>query len=193
MKLLSEDLHKGEENWFEEVDEVVFTQKHKMYNWMREAENDNKSNRSSKSSKRSSDRSSKKSSHSSKSKSSEGSSGKASLEQRALEGKLKIAELLAEASFTEEKHTAILNAEKLRQSEELAKVKARTQVLDKINKVNPDPANVNMGAAKPDEKENQIKADKIVEVEKSTKKLNRNAEAFKSKAKESNGGEIMAC
>ena len=50
-----------------------------------------------------------------------------------------------------------------------------------------------MGAAKPDEKENQIKADKIVEVEKSTKKLNRNAEAFKSKAKESNGGEIMAC
>ena len=82
MKLLSEDLHKGEENWFEEVDEVVFTQKHKMYNWMREAENDNKSNRSSRSSKRSSDRSSKKSSHSSKSKSSEGSSGKASLEQK---------------------------------------------------------------------------------------------------------------
>ena len=193
MKLLTEDLHEGQENWFEAVEEVVFTQKHKVYNWMREAENDNKSNKSSRSSKRSSDRSSKKSSHSSKSKSSEGSSGKASLEQRALEGKLKIAELLAEASFTEEKHAAILNAEKLRQSEELAKVKARTQVLDKINKVNPDPANVNMGAAKPDEKENQIKADKIVEVEKSTKKLNRNAEAFKSKAKESNGGEIMAC
>ena len=41
VKLLSEDLHEGEENWFEAVDEVVFTQKHKVYNWMREAENDN--------------------------------------------------------------------------------------------------------------------------------------------------------
>ena len=67
----------------------MFTQKHKVYNWMREAENDNKSNRSSRSSKRSSDRSSKKSSHSSKSRSSEGSSRKASLEQRAFEDKLK--------------------------------------------------------------------------------------------------------
>ena len=190
MKLLSEDLHKGEENWFEEVDEVVFTQKHKMYNWMREAENDNKSNRSSKSSKRSSDRSSKKSSHSSKSKSSKGSSGKASLEQRVLEDKLKMAELLAEASFTEEKHAAILNAEKLRQSEELAKLKARTQVLDKINKGEPDPANMNMGVAKLDEKENQVKADKTVKVERCKKKLNPNAEAFKSK--EPHSGEIYS-
>ena len=84
---------------------------------MWEAENDNKSNRSSRSSKRSSDRSSKKSSHSSKSKSSKGLSGKASLEQRVLEDKLKMAELLAEASFTEEKHAAILKAEKLCQSD----------------------------------------------------------------------------
>ena len=57
VNLLSEDLHEGEENWFEAV--VVFTQKRKVYNWMREARN-NKSNRSSRSSKRSSDRSSKK-------------------------------------------------------------------------------------------------------------------------------------
>ena len=101
-----------------------------------------------------------------------------------------MAELLAEASFTEEKHAAILNAEKLHQSEELAKLKARTQVLDKINKGDPDPARMNMGVAKPDEKENQIKADKIVKAEKYTKKLNPNAEASKSKAKESNDGEI---
>ena len=99
-------------------------------------------------------------------------------------------ELLGEASFAEEKHAAILNAGKLCQSEELAKLKARTQVLDKINKDDPDPANMNTGVAKPDEKQNQIKADKIVKVEKCTKKLNPNAEAFKLKAKESNGGEI---
>ena len=45
VKLLLEDLHEDEEA----VDEVVFTQKHKVYNWRREAENDNKSNRSSRS------------------------------------------------------------------------------------------------------------------------------------------------
>ena len=83
---------------------------------MREARK-NKSNRSSRSSKRSSDRSSKKSSHSSKSKLREGSSGKVSLQQKALEDKLKMAELLAEASFTEEKHAAILKAKKLCQSD----------------------------------------------------------------------------
>ena len=63
-----------------------------------------------------------------------------------------MAELLAEASFTEEKHATILNAEKLCQSEELAKLQAKTQVLDKINKGDPDPANINIGVAKPDEK-----------------------------------------
>ena len=52
--------------------------------------------------------------------------------ERALEEKLKIAELLAEASFTEEKHTAICNTKKLRQTNDLAKLKARCQISDKI-------------------------------------------------------------
>ena len=42
VKLLSEHLDEGEENCFEAVDDVVFTQKHKVYNWMREAKNDSK-------------------------------------------------------------------------------------------------------------------------------------------------------
>ena len=66
----------------------------------------------------------------------------------------------------------------------------RTQILDKINKGDPDPANMNIDVAKPDEKENQIKTDKIVKVEKCTKKINPNGEALKSKAKESNGRKI---
>ena len=49
---------------------------------------------------------------------------------------------------------------------------------------------MNIDVAKPDEKENQIKTDKIVKVENCTKKINPNGEAFKSKAKESNGREI---
>ena len=40
---------------------------------------------------------------------------------------------------------------------------------------------MNMGVAKLDEKENQIKADKTVKVERCIKKLNPNTEAFKSK------------
>ena len=39
---------------------------------------------------------------------------------------------MAEASFTEEKHAVICNAEKLRQTEKLAKLKARSQIFDKI-------------------------------------------------------------
>ena len=40
--------------------------------------------------------------------------------------------MLAEASFTEGKHAVICNAKKLKQTEELAKLKARSQIFDKI-------------------------------------------------------------
>ena len=91
MKLLPEDMHEDEENWFETIDEVVFTQKHKIYNWMKEVENDNKSVKSSRNSKNSSGRSSKGSSRSSRSNSSKNSCGRTSIEAIALEEKLKMA------------------------------------------------------------------------------------------------------
>ena len=58
-----------------------------------------------------------------------------------------MAELVAEVSFTEKKHAAILNAEKIRQKEELAKLKARTQILDEIKK-NDCPVDAKMGVDK---------------------------------------------
>ena len=58
------------------------------------------------------------------------------MRKRAPEEKLKMAELLVEASFTEEKHAAICNAEKLRQTEELAKQKARSQIFGEIENGN---------------------------------------------------------
>ena len=58
------------------------------------------------------------------------------MRKRALEEKLKMAELLIEASFAEEKHAAICNAEKLRQTEELAKQKARSQIFGEIENGN---------------------------------------------------------
>ena len=111
-------MHEGEENRFETIDEVVFAQKHNIYNWMKEVENDNKSVKSSRSSKNSSGRSSKGSSHSSRSSSSKNSCGRTSIEAIALEEKLKMAVLLVEVSFTEKKHAAISNAKKIRQKEE---------------------------------------------------------------------------
>ena len=54
------------------------------------------------------------------------------MKERALEEKLKMAELPGEASFTEEKHAAICNTKKLRQTEELAKLKTRFQIFDEI-------------------------------------------------------------
>lgn len=59
--------------------------------------------------------------------SSENACGRPSIQ--ALEERLTMAELLAKVPFTEKKHTVILNAEKIRQKEELAKLKARTQSL----------------------------------------------------------------
>ena len=72
----------------------VFTQKFKVYNWIKEAEDDDKSRYSRNSSKKSSGRSSKKSSSSSKTKSSRSPLGKISV-KRAMEEKPKTAELLA--------------------------------------------------------------------------------------------------
>ena len=130
--LLPQEVINEEDDWFETVDEVGFTQKHKVYNWIKEVEDDNKSRSSRSSSKKSTWRSSKKSSSSSKAKSPRSSFGKTSVRETALEEKLKIAELLAEASLTEKKHAAIYNVEKLRQTEEIAKLKAISQIFDEI-------------------------------------------------------------
>ena len=116
--LLPQEVVNEEDDWFETVDEVVLTQKQKIYNWIKEVEDDNRSRSSRSSSITSSGRSSKKSSSSSKTKSSRSSLGKTPVREMVLEEKLKMAELLAEASFLEEKHAAICNAEKLRQTEE---------------------------------------------------------------------------
>ena len=107
-----------EEAWFAEIDEQVFTFKHKVNNWMKEvAETRTKSSSShSKGSKRSS----KSSSSSSRSKS--------STKERAMQEKLRVAELLAEADFLEKKRTAQYQAEVLQVEEKLAKAKARMNV-----------------------------------------------------------------
>ena len=43
--LLENDEKLADEEWFEEVDERVFTVKHKVYNWLKEAETELSSNK----------------------------------------------------------------------------------------------------------------------------------------------------
>ena len=106
----------NEAAWSGDIDEKVFAFRHKVNNWLKEAVEV----RSKKSSVSSS--SSKHSSTSSKSRS--------STKDKAIQGKMRIAELLAEATFLEKKKTAQHQADELRVQEELAKAKARMKIFD---------------------------------------------------------------
>ena len=96
--LLSEMEKGDDEDWFEEVDEKVFTFKHKVHYWLKqvELEHQNSSRSLSKSSK------SKKSSPSRSSEKTKSSSSRSS-KDTAMEEKAKLAELMAEAEFLEKR------------------------------------------------------------------------------------------
>ena len=82
-----------------------------MHNWLKEEEKEDKRDHSSRSSARSSS-----------------SKSKSSTRDKAVEEKLRVAELIAEASFMKKKRDAEYRAEALRMEEELAKVRARAKV-----------------------------------------------------------------
>ena len=85
--------------------------KHKVHNWLKEEEKEHKRDHSSRSSTRS---------RSSKSKS--------LTQEKTVEEKLRVAELIAEASFMKKKRDAEYRAEALRMEKELAKARARPKV-----------------------------------------------------------------
>ena len=99
--------------WFGDIDQKVFSFKHKVHNWLKEGEKEHKRNHSSRSSTRSSS-----------------SKSKSSTRGKAVEEKLRVAELIAEASFMKKKRDAEYQAEALRMEEELAKARARAKVYD---------------------------------------------------------------
>ena len=100
--------------WFDDIDEKVFSFKHKMHNWLKEEEKEHKRDHSSRSSTRSSS-----------------SKSKSSTREKAVEEKLRVAELIAEASFMKKRKDAEYQAEApLRMEEELAKARARAKVYD---------------------------------------------------------------
>ena len=106
----------NEAAWFRDIDGKFFAFRHKVNDLLKEAVEV----RSKKLSRTSS--SSKHSSRSNKSRS--------STKEKAMQEKLRVAELLAEAAFLEKKRTAQHQADELRVQEELAKAKSRMKIFD---------------------------------------------------------------
>ena len=97
----------------------MFSLKHKVHNWLKEEEKEHKRDHSSRSSTRSSS-----------------SKSKSSTLEKASEEKLRVAELIAEASFMKKKRDAEYRAEALRMEEELAKARARPKVYNDMEGIN---------------------------------------------------------
>ena len=105
--LLEDDEKLADEKWFEEVDESVFTFNHRAHNWLTEAETEQSfkklySKKGSKSASSSSSRKTKLSNSSGRSRCSK---------ERAMEEKPKLAELMAEAEFMQQRQMAENQAE----------------------------------------------------------------------------------
>ena len=111
----------AEELWFTDIDEKVFSFKHKVHNWLKEGDDIQRTEKKSRSS-CSRSTSSKSSSRSTSSKSS-----KLSTKERAIEEKVRLADIQAEATLMQKKRYAELQAESLRIEEEMAKAEARVR------------------------------------------------------------------
>ena len=120
-----------EDMWFSEIDDKVFAFKHRIHNWLKEGEKLVKFESKSKSSRKSSKSSGSKSSKSNSTSSSR--SSKLSAKEKAIQEKVRVAELQAEASFMKKKRDAEWQAESLRLEEEMAKARARVKIYEHEN------------------------------------------------------------
>ena len=122
-KLLSEEEQHADNQWFDNVNEMVFSFKCRVYNWVRENEENKKPSSKSSAKSKSSGRSSGTRST---------SSLKSSTKERAIKEKRKMAELMAETSFIEKKRTSRYQAEKLELEEKVGKSKAKVKVFQEL-------------------------------------------------------------
>ena len=124
--LLPTEEQERDEEWFDEADHNICIFKQKIHCWIKDAELERKANLSSRRSCVSggSERSSSK--HSSKF----SRNIKSSREERAVAEKIKMAELMAEAKYMEERQPLVFQTEKLKVAEEMAKTKTRVQILE---------------------------------------------------------------
>lgn len=120
---LPDEENHADNQWCDEFDETVCSFKYQTRIWIRGNEDDQKSNSAL------SSRSSRSLKHSSKSEKFILSSKSISM-KRAIKKKLRMAELMTEASFMEKKHSSRYEAEKLELEEKVAMLRAKVRGLD---------------------------------------------------------------
>ena len=141
-KILKLEEQSNEGDRFEDVDQRVFIFKHKVRNWLKDAEDeyDKKSKLSGKNSKGKSSKDSTRSSRSSKTSSSRSSDtdslkSKVSSKAKAIEEKMKIAELLAKAEFMEKRRMIKMEAERMKIQEKVAKAQAKFKIYEDLDQM----------------------------------------------------------
>ena len=106
-----------DEIWFDDLDQKIFSFKHKVHNWLKKGEKIRKSDQVSRCSSKSSSKCSSKSS----AKSISSSKSKSSTKAKAIEEKVKVAELMMEASFIKKRKDAEYQTRPLMVEKELVK------------------------------------------------------------------------
>ena len=118
-RLFREDELLTDSQCFEEQDERIFSFKHKIIKWMKEVELNKEELGSRKSLGSRSNKS-----RSSKSSISSNGSSRSSIKDKAIEEKIKVADLIAESNFTEQKLKMEYEAKRLELEEKVAKAQA---------------------------------------------------------------------
>ena len=180
-KILKPEEQANEEDHFEDVDQRVFIFKHKVRNWLKDAEDeyDKRSKSSGRSSKARSSKESTRSSRSSKASSSrsleaDSLKSKVSSKAKAIEEKVKIAELLAEAEFMEKRRMIEMEAERLHIQEKVVKAQAKFKIYENLDQMSQEARKIEVQEDKGNS-EHQLKHIKTVADK--TKYYNKNQQA----------------
>ena len=124
--LLTDEEQAADSEWNDQFNEV-FSFKHKMVKWLKEAELNNEDVKSRMSSKSGSSRSCKSGSSRSSSKSENSRGSKVSMEERSIEENIRLAEVIAETNYADQKMRMEYDRKKLEMEERVVKAKARAR------------------------------------------------------------------
>ena len=127
-----------DEIWFDDLDEKIFFFKHKVNNWLKEGEKIRKSDQVSRCSSKSSSKYSSKSS----AKSSFWSKLSSSTKTKAIEEKVKVAELMMEAFFIKKRSDGEYQTRSPMVEEELAKAQSKAKIYENESKIGQSFANL---------------------------------------------------
>ena len=120
--LLEDEERAIDDDWFDDLDNRVFSFKRKTLNWVNSAHEEQQSSRPSSGSSRN-----QRSIHSRRSSESKGSRSSKSSKEKEVEDRVKMAELLAEAQYVEQRQQIENQAEMLKIKQEIAKIKPRME------------------------------------------------------------------